>query len=774
MEGLKLSDQEQRFYGELFQTCDSDVSGKISGIKALELFRASGLKQEALHQITELCGAKRLGHFGRSQFYIALKLIAVGQAGLPVKLDSLNSGVEIALPKFTKVNEQGERRWPSTSDQEVGPVTADGKASGTAGQLPPPPSAKKSHTRSLSGQYRGVVTEGQQPFNSQQPQTTNKEESNDSKSPPFSPRQSPPASPPAVRRQLLKQQTAPATYPAVTVAPPVSVKMASLDGGHVNPVALAGGAYLNSTSENGNWALFEDEDSHMLLGAGVKKWDHLEPPGFDSSSISSEAESVDDIWAVSEEQREYYMKQFKTMQPDLGGVITGKVAKDFFEKSKLPVVELSKIWQLSDLNRDGALSLEEFCIAMHLVVLRRNEIELPERLPLSLMPYATLTSDEPFAADLPPGSTLKRTTPPSPQASQWTASFVQESPGSSGVPSPALLPVNFEFAKPNAADPDSKIIQPVAVRMSPDGHPIAPEGFDRDPGSHDCAPPDSPDAVTPTKQRSNTESYPDPSQSDPSAKYNTPLHGRPRPIAKKQNPVPMVVRGHIQPPPLTSHEGGPDRPHALMSSVSGESALVNSEPPAPPPRPPGTHGRSMSVDLKPKTEGGHYSALLPPPAVPPRVSPKDAPSWKSNEGAGIAATEGGADRAVSFSEPRSPTENTVTNEVQKDAVDGSGDFSTSASSSLTVASETKVVSPLPREQQSVAEEVEPGKPQHAVLTLRQASRDKRELHMAVRTHTERNAMLTRLNCELNQELQEVMEQRIALEIQLEHLRPFSS
>ncbi|XP_046553893.1 ralBP1-associated Eps domain-containing protein 1-like isoform X9 [Haliotis rubra] len=682
MEGLKLSDQEQRFYGELFQTCDTDVSGKISGIKALELFRASGLNQEALHQITELCGAKRLGHFGRSQFYIALKLIAAGQAGLPVKLDSLNSGVEIALPKFTKVNEQGERRWPSAaSDQEGGPVTADGKVSGAAGQLPPPPSAKKSHTRSLSGQYRGVVTEGQQPFNAQQPQTTNKEESNDSKSPPFSPRQSPPASPPGVRRQLLKQQTLPATFPAVTVAPPVNVKMASLDGGHVNPVALAGGAYLNSTSENGNWALFEDEDSHMLLGAGAKKWDHLEPPGFDSSSISSEAESVDDIWAISEEQREYYMKQFKTMQPDLGGVITGKVAKDFFEKSKLPVVELSKIWQLSDLNRDGALSLEEFCIAMHLVVLRRNEIELPERLPLSLMPYATLTSDEPFAADLPPGSTLKRTTPPSPQASQ-----------------------------------DSKIIHPVAVRMSPDGHPIAPEGFDR---------------------------------------------------------VPMVVRGHIQPPPLTSHEVGPDRPHALLSSVSGESSLVNSEPPAPPPRPPGTHGRSMSVDLKPKTEGGNYSALLPPPAVPPRVSPKDAPGWKTNEGAGIAATEGGADRAVSFSEPLSTTENTVTNEVPKDTVDGSGDFSSTASSSLTVAAENKVVSPLPREQ-SVAEEVESGKPQHAVLALRQASRDKRELHMAVRTHTERNAMLTRLNCELNQELQEVMEQRIALEIQLEHLRPFSS
>ena len=57
---------------------------------------------------------------------------------------------------------------------------------------------------------------------------------------------------------------------------------------------------------------------------------------------------------------------------------------------------------------------------------------------------------------------------------------------------------------------------------------------------------------------------------------------------------------------------------------------------------------------------------------------------------------------------------------------------------------------------------------------RQGSRDKRDLHAAVRKQKERNTMLSRLNNELNQELQEVMEQRIALEIQLEHLRPFSS
>ena len=48
--------------------------------------------------------------------------------------------------------------------------------------------------------------------------------------------------------------------------------------------------------------------------------------------------------------------------------------------------------QLSDVNRDGALSLDEFCTAMHLVVLRRNDIELPDTLPPMLQPYTPLVT----------------------------------------------------------------------------------------------------------------------------------------------------------------------------------------------------------------------------------------------------------------------------------------------------------------------------------------------------------------------------------------------
>ena len=52
------------------------------------------------------------------------------------------------------------------------------------------------------------------------------------------------------------------------------------------------------------------------------------------------------------------------------------------------------------------------------------------------------------------------------------------------------------------------------------------------------------------------------------------------------------------------------------------------------------------------------------------------------------------------------------------------------------------------------------------------SYEKKELSAQIKRQKEKNLSLSRLNSELNQELQEVMEQRIALEIQMEHLRPY--
>uniref|UniRef100_A0A1B0CMD9 Putative ral-gtpase effector ralbp1 n=1 Tax=Lutzomyia longipalpis TaxID=7200 RepID=A0A1B0CMD9_LUTLO len=106
----------------------------------------------------------------------------------------------------------------------------------------------------------------------------------------------------------------------------------------------------------------------------------------ESSDRHSSDDDVDleSVFKITTEQREYYTKQFYTIQPE-GGLLSGPVARMFFEKSRIPVEELRHIWQLCDVTRDGALSLEEFTAAMHLVVLRRNNIPLPHNLPPCLM-----------------------------------------------------------------------------------------------------------------------------------------------------------------------------------------------------------------------------------------------------------------------------------------------------------------------------------------------------------------------------------------------------
>lgn len=761
MEQLKLTQQEQVFYGEYFQTCDADGSGKISNSRASDLFVCSGLSPEVLLKISELCGAKRLGHFGRSQFYIALKLIAAVQNGYPPKLDSLNTGTEMPLPKFTRTADQEKRVQNSVPSLDTErPVQQVGLNHPTVGQLPPPPASKKSHTRSQSGQFRGVVDRDSGPSNPNpipqgvtNQQSLNREESPNNATSPrqfTSPNQSPPSSPPvtnniqsagsiplANHNNVHGQMTSPVAKSLASQSQGAPVVMNAFQTGA--PTVITGTAPTtihtghhphphphhphhhrtgsNSSHEHGEgWALFEEDEHAGLLAPGSRKPYNLEPPGFDSSSISSDPESVDDIWSINDDQKEYYIAQFKTMQPDLSKTITGAVAKEFFEKSKLHVHELSKIWQLSDLNRDGELSLEEFCIAMHLVVLRRHEIEIPDRLPFSLMPYTSFTNEEPFAVDHPSGGTLKRATPPDTPPSHpksigenWPEQQVVQDGSSdtaSDVASPSVKPLNFASVPVSESD---KIVHPIAMRVSPEIH----------------------------------------------------QHERGRAFS-----VPGNITGLLLPAPTTSHPDATD-------------GGVEQEPPVPPPRP---TGRSMSMDAS--------KGLSTPPAVPPRASPKDSPAVRKsgdlsfsainskfnefkrfesipseeslNKMAGVDTTDSTNHRVRSLSQ-----------EYNKMGHDVQGSGLESGDSNAVIASTSRESSPLVKFDVP-DDEVGGGETQISLEMRRQLSRDKKDLQMAIRTHKERNSMLERLGSELNQELQEVMEQRIALEIQLEHLKPFSS
>jgi hypothetical protein len=127
----------------------------------------------------------------------------------------------------------------------------------------------------------------------------------------------------------------------------------------------------------------------------------------------------------------------------------GQKAKEFFERSNLPTSELSQIWNLSDVNHDGALSLAEFSTAMHLVVLRLNGFPLPEELPPQLLPYTPLI-------DLSDAAAAAGTT---------TENWANFHPTTDS-------PKQFTYAQPIADN--HRIVAPVAVRLSPPPPPLPP------------------------------------------------------------------------------------------------------------------------------------------------------------------------------------------------------------------------------------------------------------------------------------------------------------
>lgn len=134
MEGLTLSEAEQRYYCDLFSYCDTESTKKVaSNGRVLELFRAAQLPNDVVMQIMEQCGATRLGYFGRSQFYIALKLVAVAQSGLPLRVESLNTVKDLPLPRFVMTKNEQESRHAA-----LYPSDADNSAS-YSGVIPPPP-----------------------------------------------------------------------------------------------------------------------------------------------------------------------------------------------------------------------------------------------------------------------------------------------------------------------------------------------------------------------------------------------------------------------------------------------------------------------------------------------------------------------------------------------------------------------------------------------------------------------------------------------------------
>ncbi|XP_044285883.1 ralBP1-associated Eps domain-containing protein 2 isoform X7 [Varanus komodoensis] len=630
---LFLSSGEQQCYSELFSLCCGGVQGALEagtagpvpaagGSKVAELFRASQLPAETFHQITELCGAKRVGYFGRAQFYAALKLIAAAQSGLPVRIESIQN--ELPLPRFVALKPDSEIRY-----------THPAEAHGPKFQIP--------HTALEKSSFRRL-DEG--------------EKQQEAKSPPMSPIDSPP--------------TSPSTYQRIPLSYGYGVLRSGLEQQHGGSYEARLSTLQQDGATSGNYGTKSvSAHSSLIRSFSVEREPH-----------DSNSNYPDDPWRITEEQREYYINQFKSLQPDLNSFISGTVAKNFFTKSKLPIPELSHIWELSDVDCDGALTLPEFCAAFHLVVARKNGYLLPDTLPETLLPDCLQT-----ASLKPKGDHMLNSYSEPLSVSQQARDFSRtEETSLDEMPDKAAL----------AQDTINDDKQ--GMRVSASAQAI-PKEFKA-----------SQHLAVKAVQESST------------------LKARPR--------------------------------SRSYSSTSIEDAMKKGgEPPTPPPRPQKSHSRASSLDLN-KIFQQNTQALRagwlpppPPPALPPR------PSISQVEQESEMELPLPMNRSSSQVEENSPTKKEVLL-TQPPSKPIRRKFRPESQML-----ENQELSPT----KSVASSLPSVKSHH--LIPKQSSKQKKAIQTAIRKNKEANAVLARLNSELQQQLKEVHKERTALETQLEQLRP---
>ncbi|MBW0478681.1 hypothetical protein O181_018396 [Austropuccinia psidii MF-1] len=108
-----------------------------------------------------------------------------------------------------------------------------------------------------------------------------------------------------------------------------------------------------------------------------------------TSLAPSDTLAPDPLSTITKEDKAKYTRMFINAGPQ-DGLLDGDKARDIFIRSKLPFEKLAQIWTLADTQSRGALSVGDFCIAMHLIqfCMSRASSTLPTTVPKSLLESA--------------------------------------------------------------------------------------------------------------------------------------------------------------------------------------------------------------------------------------------------------------------------------------------------------------------------------------------------------------------------------------------------
>ncbi|XP_059196524.1 epidermal growth factor receptor substrate 15 isoform X1 [Centropristis striata] len=184
------------------------------------------------------------------------------------------------------------------------------------------------------------------------------------------------------------------------------------------------------------------------------------PPKFHDTSSPQLAGGVaaDMPWVVKPEEKMKFDSIFDSLGP-VAGILTGDKVKPVLLNSKLPVDILGRVWELSDIDRDGMLDRDEFSVAMYLVYRALEGEPVPMSLPPPLVPPSKRKkpSVPPVMPLLPSPPSVKDSR--SSHAGSKTMPHPPK-PAPAPVPTPAAAPVSTGPVAPLHAAAEKWVVSP--------------------------------------------------------------------------------------------------------------------------------------------------------------------------------------------------------------------------------------------------------------------------------------------------------------------------
>ncbi|KAG2543779.1 hypothetical protein PVAP13_9NG758600 [Panicum virgatum] len=440
-----------------FRRADLNQDGRISGQEAVAFFQGANLPQQVLAQVWMHADQNKTGFLGRPEFFNALRLVTVAQSGRQLTPDIVQSALygpaaaRIPAPKIAtgpappQMGAAGAARpQGSVATMTPGQVGAAAAAARPQGSGVIPTSTQVSMPQVNPG-----AASRPQGINSMMPaasqggalQATQFAGPRAMQSQPSNTgfNQQPPSSTGFMRPPQVGVPASPlqAQAPGTNQGPLGGGGMGGSVGWQGSNVASAGGipqatpgATPSQVTRGGFGLGLPGTMSGMAAGQQTQPITKPNLPAPAAPVVSAGVSNSASQWPkISQSDIQKYMKVFGDVDRDRDGKITGAEARTLFLSWRLPREVLKQVWDLSDQDNDGMLSLREFCIALYLMERHRAGTPLPPALPDSLRRDETLLR----ATGLP--STAYNS--PSWQQNQG---LPQRGPGAPGVPTSGVRP----------------------------------------------------------------------------------------------------------------------------------------------------------------------------------------------------------------------------------------------------------------------------------------------------------------------------------------------